>query len=64
MKYIILFLGILVIGLIAKSRDLLETGGYGGGVGCLAVMFIELIWIVLWLVVFYVFDVNLPKITI
>jgi hypothetical protein len=64
MKYIILILGIIIIALIGKYKDLLGTTGMGAGVGCIFIMFVEMVWVVVWLVVFYVFDLQLPKITI
>ena len=61
MKYVILIIGFLVIGFF--NQENFEGGGYGN-ISILAPILGWLIYFIIWLVVFFVFDLQLPAVTI
>lgn len=56
-KYLILIAGVILIWV--WKQELLEDG-----IGCMGVLILCLLYIVLWLLVFFVFDLTLPPVTL
>lgn len=63
MKYLILLLA-YVITWYTGEEDFKYEFGIGGGLGCIFYLLICAVITVIWLVIFFVFDLNLPSITI